>query len=48
MAVAEEAGGVALLIDAKSEQANALRLIDAPLSLVLPVATVRDDFRREK
>jgi len=48
LAVAEEVGGVALLIDAKSEQAarwyegyGAIRLVDAPLSLVLPFATLR-------
>jgi GNAT superfamily N-acetyltransferase len=48
MAVAEEVGGVALLIDAKSEQAaswyegyGAMRLEDARLSLVLPFATVK-------
>jgi hypothetical protein len=45
--VAQEVGGVALLIDAKSEHAaqwygsyGAARLLDAPLSLVLPFATV--------
>jgi hypothetical protein len=48
MTVADEVGGVSLLIDAKSEQAaawykgyGALRLEDAPLSLVLPFATVK-------
>lgn len=47
MAVAEQVGGVALLIDAKHEQAahwyesyGAVRLDDAPLSLVLPFATL--------
>jgi GNAT superfamily N-acetyltransferase len=47
MAVAEQVGGVALLIDAKHEQAanwyksyGAIRLEDAPLSLVLPFATL--------
>ncbi|WP_027052202.1 hypothetical protein [Mesorhizobium erdmanii] len=47
MAVAEEVGGVALLIDAKGEQAaswyegyGAVRLDDAPLSLVLPFAAI--------
>jgi GNAT superfamily N-acetyltransferase len=47
MTVAQEVGGVALLIDAKSEHAaqwyesyGAARLLDAPLSLVLPFATV--------
>ena len=45
--VAEEVGGVALLIDAKDERAarwhesfDATRLLDAPLSLVLPFAVV--------
>lgn len=44
---AQEVGGVALLIDAKNERAakwyesyGALALVDAPLSLVLPLATV--------
>lgn len=48
IAVAEEVGGVALLIDAKDERAarwyegyGAIRLADAPLSLVLPLATLR-------
>jgi len=48
IAVAEEVGGVALLVDAKSDQAarwyegyGAVRLDDAPLSLVLPFATLR-------
>ncbi|RRH92833.1 GNAT family N-acetyltransferase [Mesorhizobium tamadayense] len=47
MAVAQEVGGVALLIDAKSDQAarwyegyGAARLDDAPLSLVLPFAMI--------
>ncbi len=47
MTVAQEVGGVALLIDAKSDRAaqwyesyGAARLLDAPLSLVLPFATV--------
>lgn len=47
MAVAEEVGGVALLIDAKADQAaqwyegyGAVRLDDAPLSLVLPFAAI--------
>jgi GNAT superfamily N-acetyltransferase len=46
--VAAEAGGVALLIDAKNERAaawyagfGALPLEDAPLTLVLPFATIR-------
>lgn len=45
--VAAEVGGVALLIDAKSERAaawyagyGAIPLLDAPLSLLLPLATV--------
>jgi GNAT superfamily N-acetyltransferase len=48
MAVAEEVGGVALLIDAKHDLAakwyesfSAVRLQDAPLSLVLPFSTLR-------
>lgn len=51
--VAEEVGGVALLIDAKSDRAarwyesyGALRLDDAPLSLVLPLVTAADALRR--
>lgn len=47
MIVAEQAGGVALLIDAKNDDAaawyegyGALRLLDAPLSLLLPFAVV--------
>ncbi|OWK21417.1 hypothetical protein AJ88_23320 [Mesorhizobium amorphae CCBAU 01583] len=47
MAVAQEVGGVALLIDAKGDQAarwyegyGAVRLNDAPLSLVLPFAAI--------
>jgi GNAT superfamily N-acetyltransferase len=54
IAVAEETGGVALLIDAKNDEAahwyegyDALRLLDAPLSLVLPFATARDALRQE-
>jgi GNAT superfamily N-acetyltransferase len=46
--VATEVGGVALLIDAKSERAanwyasyGAVPLADAPLSLVLPLATIQ-------
>jgi GNAT superfamily N-acetyltransferase len=45
--VAEQVGGVALLIDAKSERApvwyegyGAVRLADAPLTLVLPLKTI--------
>jgi GNAT superfamily N-acetyltransferase len=47
LAVAEAVGGVALLIDAKSDRAaswyasfGALRLADAPLTLVLPLKTI--------
>ncbi len=46
LAVAREAGGVAMLIDAKNDQAatwyqshGAVALLDAPLSLVLPFGT---------
>lgn len=53
MRVAQEVGGVALLIDAKSEQAakwyagyGAVPLLDAPLSLVLPFAVVADAVSR--
>jgi GNAT superfamily N-acetyltransferase len=52
--VAKEVGGVALLIDAKNDRAvrwyesyGALRLDDAPLSLVLPLATAADALKRE-
>jgi hypothetical protein len=45
---ATEVGGVALLIDAKNERAakwyasyGAVPLVDAPLSLLLPLATIR-------
>ncbi len=51
--VAQDVGGVALLIDAKNDRAarwyescGALRLDDAPLSLVLPLATAADALRR--
>jgi GNAT superfamily N-acetyltransferase len=51
--VAKEVGGVALLIDAKDERAarwyaahGALPLLDAPLSLVLPLAVAADAFKR--
>lgn len=47
LAVAAEVGGVALLIDAKGEKAatwyenfGAVRLADAPLTLVLPLKTI--------
>lgn len=46
--VAEEAGGVMMVIDAKSDRAagwyetyGAIRLADSPLTLVLPLKTVR-------
>ena len=48
LAVAQEVGGVALAIDAKDERAaawyerfGALRLLDDPLRLVLPLDTIR-------
>lgn len=48
LAVSQQVGGVALLIDAKDERAaawyetfGALRLLDTPLSLVLSLATVQ-------
>jgi GNAT superfamily N-acetyltransferase len=51
--VAHEVGGVALLIDAKNDRAarwyesyGALRLDDAPLSLVLPLAVAVDALKR--
>ncbi|HQT87864.1 MAG TPA: hypothetical protein PK677_04850 [Acidiphilium sp.] len=51
--VAQHVGGVALLIDAKSDRAanwyesyGALRLEDAPLSLVLPLAVAADALGR--
>jgi GNAT superfamily N-acetyltransferase len=51
--VANEVGGVALLIDAKNAQAakwysghGALALLDAPLSLVLPLAAIVDALKR--
>jgi GNAT superfamily N-acetyltransferase len=51
--VAEEVGGVALLIDAKNERAaawyasyGAVPLLDAPLSLVLPLAVAADALKR--
>jgi len=51
--VASEVGGVAMLIDAKSERAaqwyegyGAVALLDAPLSLVLPLAVVADALER--
>ncbi len=51
--VADDVGGVALLIDAKNERAarwyqsyGALALGDAPLSLLLPLATAADAIKR--
>ena len=51
--VADEVGGVALLIDAKNDGAarwyegyGALALADAPLSLVLPLAVAADAIKR--
>jgi hypothetical protein len=53
MMVAQQVGGVALLIDAKNDQATkwyagygAAPLLDAPLSLVLPFAVVADALKR--
>jgi GNAT superfamily N-acetyltransferase len=52
LAVAEQVGGVALLIDAKSERAaawyqgyGAAALEDAPLTLILPLATIAAAIR---
>jgi GNAT superfamily N-acetyltransferase len=52
LAVAQEVGGVALAIDAKDERAaawyerfGALRLLDDPLKLVLPLDTIRASLR---
>jgi hypothetical protein len=48
--VAQEVGGVALLIDAKNDRAaewyGALRPSDAPLSLVLPLASALAAIKR--
>jgi len=51
--VAQDVGGVALLIDAKNDRAagwyesyGALHMDDAPLSLVLPLATAADALKR--
>ncbi len=51
--VAEDVGGVALLIDAKNDRAarwyesyGAMRMDDAPLSLVLPLAVAADALKR--
>ena len=53
MAVAAEVGGVALAIDAKDERAarwyerfGALRLLDDPLKLVLPLDTIAAALKR--
>jgi hypothetical protein len=53
LAVAREVGGVALVIDAKSECAaqwyagfGAARLDDAPMTLVLPLATVAAEVEK--
>jgi GNAT superfamily N-acetyltransferase len=53
MIVAQEVGGVALLIDAKHDRAaqwyagyGAVPLLDAPLSLVLPFAVAADALKR--
>ena len=53
LAVAQAVGGVALAIDAKDERAaawyerfGALRLLDDPLKLVLPLDTIRASLRR--
>ncbi len=50
---ATEVGGVALLIDAKNERVakwyasyGAIPLTDAPLSVILPLATVQDALQR--
>jgi GNAT superfamily N-acetyltransferase len=55
MAVAQEVGGVALVIDAKSERAarwyagfGAARLDDAPMTLVLPLATIAAEIERAR
>jgi GNAT superfamily N-acetyltransferase len=53
LAVAQKVGGVGLAIDAKDERAaawyerfGALRLLDDPLTLVLPLDTIRATLRR--
>jgi GNAT superfamily N-acetyltransferase len=53
LAVAEEVGGVALAIDAKDERAaswyerfGAMRLLDDPLKLVLPLETIAAALKR--
>jgi GNAT superfamily N-acetyltransferase len=54
LAVAQEIGGVALIIDAKSERAakwyagfGAIRLQDTAMTLVLPLATVAEAAMRQ-
>ncbi len=54
IAVATQAGGVGLLIDAKNDEVakwyesyDAVRLLDAPRSLVLPFATVLDALNQD-
>ena len=51
MLAAREVGGVALLIDAKDERAakwygsyGAVPLMDAPLSLLIPLSTIQATF----
>ncbi len=55
LAVAQEVGGVALLIDAKSERAarwyalfGAVQLEDAPMTLVLPLATMEAEIGKPR
>jgi GNAT superfamily N-acetyltransferase len=55
VAVAQEIGGVALVIDAKSERAarwysgfGAVRLADAPMTLVLPLATIAAEIEKAR
>lgn len=55
LAVAEQVGGVALVIDAKSDRAaawyvsyGAIRLDDAPSTLVLPLATIAAAIEKAK
>jgi hypothetical protein len=53
LAVAREVGGVALAIDAKDDRAatwyrrfGAMRLLDDPLKLVLPLETIATALKR--
>lgn len=53
LAVAQEVGGIALAIDAKDDRAaawyerfGALRLIDDPLKLVIPLETIANALKR--